>query len=214
MNVAIIIGIVVVAAAVVCFLLRSSGRGAPAAGRAASAPAADDGRRANWLVGWAGEVAGKTYHIGYRTVTIGRAPTNFIQITDSEASRVHCQLTPKKGWLQVVDMGSQNGTMVNGKPVAQGRLEPGGELAIGDAKFIFQIQAAAIRNDAMVQKAIDPSTGKSTVAADGQNLAYVIESVLRETDGDMAAAAKKLGIEESILRRIAAEKGVGASPNR
>lgn len=88
------IAVAVVVAAVVSWRRGQNGGAEPAA-----APATEvAGRSLNRLVGKAGAVAGQTFHIGYRTVTIGRGTTNFIQVTDEDASRKPCQLTPREGW--------------------------------------------------------------------------------------------------------------------
>jgi pSer/pThr/pTyr-binding forkhead associated (FHA) protein len=57
-------------------------------------------------------------------------------IKSSQVSRKHCELFEKKGLLLVKDLGSSNGTFVNGKKVKdQLVLEPGAELMIGQVKF-------------------------------------------------------------------------------
>ncbi|MDD3654732.1 MAG: FHA domain-containing protein [Desulfotomaculaceae bacterium] len=38
-------------------------------------------------------------------------------MTDKEVSRTHCELSLQRGFINIVDLGSQNGTMVNGVPI-------------------------------------------------------------------------------------------------
>ena len=53
-----------------------------------------------------------------KVITIGRAPDNDIVIDDPEVSRNHLQLIQKdNGMVSVVDLGSANGTYVNGKKI-------------------------------------------------------------------------------------------------
>jgi predicted component of type VI protein secretion system len=64
--------------------------------------------------------------------TVGRHDSCHIRIKSSQVSRKHCELFEKKGILLVKDLGSANGTIVNGKKVEGQRvLEPGDELTLG-----------------------------------------------------------------------------------
>src|SRR5947209_20234456 len=64
--------------------------------------------------------------------TIGRHDDCQLRIKSSQVSRKHCEVFEKKGLLLVKDLGSSNGTLVNGKKVQGQRvLEPGDELTIG-----------------------------------------------------------------------------------
>ena len=64
--------------------------------------------------------------------TVGRQDECQIRIKSSQVSRRHCELFEKKGMLLVKDLGSSNGTFVNGKKIqGQQVLEPGDELMVG-----------------------------------------------------------------------------------
>lgn len=68
--------------------------------------------------------------------TVGRREVCQLRIKSSQVSRKHCQFFEKKGLLLVKDLGSSNGTFVNGKRVEDQRvLEPGDELTIGGVKL-------------------------------------------------------------------------------
>ena len=68
--------------------------------------------------------------------TIGRQDDCHLRIKSSSVSRKHCELFEKKGMLLVKDLGSSNGTIVNGKKISgQQVLEPGDELTIGGIKL-------------------------------------------------------------------------------
>lgn len=68
--------------------------------------------------------------------TVGRHDDCTVRIKSSQVSRKHCELFEKKGTLIVKDLGSANGTYVNGKRVqGQQVLEPGDELTIGGIKL-------------------------------------------------------------------------------
>src|SRR5262249_25084525 len=65
----------------------------------------------------------------------GRGPECDLQFASPKVSRLHCCLALAGGCLLVRDLGSTNGTRVNGLPVREGRLDEGDELAVGDLSF-------------------------------------------------------------------------------
>lgn len=186
---------------------RTLPKGADAVSNAATAPRKSD-IKVNWLIGIGGCVDGQAFLVGHRMVTIGRNPTNFIQVTDEEASRTHTQITPRDGFLQVVDMNSRNGTLIDGKPVTQGRLMPGQALRVGDAIFRFHLTGDFERDASLERKEADAMKFASTIKADGQNLLSMLQATLEEAGGDFEVAAKELGIDANVLRHLTAQKGM------
>ncbi len=74
--------------------------------------------------------------LGDGVTTVGRQDDCQLRIKSSQVSRKHCELFEKKGLLLVKDLGSSNGTFVNGKRIQDQRvLEPGDELTIGGVKL-------------------------------------------------------------------------------
>jgi hypothetical protein len=85
-----------------------------------------------------------TIRLGDGVTTVGRHDDCQLRIKSSQVSRRHCELFEKKGLLLVKDLGSSNGTFVNGKKVVDQRvLEPGDELTVGQVTFKVQKAAAA-----------------------------------------------------------------------
>jgi predicted component of type VI protein secretion system len=83
-----------------------------------------------------GRGTSQTIRLADGVTTVGRQDGCQLQIRSSQVSRKHCELFEKKGLLLVRDLGSSNGTFVNGKKIAdQFVLEPGAELTIGSVKF-------------------------------------------------------------------------------
>ncbi len=58
-----------------------------------------------------------------------------VVIDHSSISKVHCALARTDGLLFLRDLGSTNGTRVNGQRVTRGALLPGDELAVANVKF-------------------------------------------------------------------------------
>ena len=74
-------------------------------------------------------------------VTVGRAPDCDVSLHDHLLSRHHCRLAPSDdGWV-LTDLGSKNGTIVQGKPVTQHVLQDGESFTIGRVKVRFRAAA-------------------------------------------------------------------------
>jgi DNA-binding NtrC family response regulator len=78
------------------------------------------------------------------TVEIGRSRSCLISLGDQKASRLHATLTWDGTTLLLKDLGSTNGTLVNGKRV-QGEilLKSGDEIAVGAATVVVGLTAPA-----------------------------------------------------------------------
>ncbi len=74
-----------------------------------------------------------TFTLGNAPQTIGRSANNGIVINDAEISRRHAQLTPQAGNFVLEDLGSTNGTFVNGSRLNQPTvLQHGDSVEFGD----------------------------------------------------------------------------------
>jgi hypothetical protein len=74
------------------------------------------------------------------TITVGRAASNDLVLADAAVSRQHARLEPGADGWQVVDLGSMNGTWVNGTRVRQSAVAPGDEVAFGGARFTVVVR--------------------------------------------------------------------------
>ena len=68
--------------------------------------------------------------------TIGRSTGAEFIVEAALVSRLHCQLTATADSLQVKDLGSTNGTFVNGKRVSAAELKDGDTLSIGRVDLV------------------------------------------------------------------------------
>lgn len=71
-------------------------------------------------------------------LTVGRLPDCEIQLTDPNVSRRHAQLRRQGESVTIIDLGSTNGTKVNGVPVRQHRLIPGDVITVGMTSLRFE----------------------------------------------------------------------------
>ncbi|MGW3359011.1 FHA domain-containing protein [Streptomyces bungoensis] len=71
-----------------------------------------------------------------RTVLIGRAPESDLVVDDLTVSRRHAELRARAGGgHEIADLGSHNGTYLNGRPVTLAPVGPGDIIGIGHSAF-------------------------------------------------------------------------------
>ncbi len=82
--------------------------------------------------------AGTTYPL-FPLTTLGRAPTNTIPIPDETASLEHVRLAlqGRQWWLE--DLGSRNGTSLNGIPLTEATVLSSGDV-IGVGRVLFRVE--------------------------------------------------------------------------
>jgi len=71
-------------------------------------------------------------------VTIGRLPECEVPLNDQNVSRRHAEVRKEGDEFVVVDLGSTNGTKVNGTRVQQQRLSDGDEITVGSSTLRFE----------------------------------------------------------------------------
>ncbi|HEX8700400.1 MAG TPA: FHA domain-containing protein [Myxococcaceae bacterium] len=84
-----------------------------------------------------GKDAGKEFLFEQDSVLIGRTPECDVVLYDAGVSRRHCRIFSEGDGYIVEDMGSANGTKVNGAPVKTKPLTDGDQLTLGPVVFAF-----------------------------------------------------------------------------
>ena len=75
-------------------------------------------------------------------LVLGRGPEADLRLDDPRASRRHARVIVCDGAVRVSDLGSRNGTRLNGEPLAGGRaLEAGDVISIGEVVIVAQFRA-------------------------------------------------------------------------
>jgi len=76
--------------------------------------------------------------LGEDVVTFGRRPESTVVLADPNASRAHAEVRPQGAGHVLVDLGSTNGTRVNGARVSSHVLQDGDEIMFGNTRILFE----------------------------------------------------------------------------
>ena len=82
---------------------------------------------------------GERVSLAEGTVTIGRAAGCTLMLDDRNVSRNHAEIRPSGPGHAIVDLGSTNGTLVNGMRVASHQLQPGDQITLGSTVLWYQL---------------------------------------------------------------------------
>ena len=97
------------------------------------------------LIVASGHQAGTRYAVTSEVVTVGRHPDSDIFLDDITVSRHHVELTASSAGYDIKDVGSLNGTYLNGQRLedSEAFLTNGDELQIGKFKLLYLVSSSA-----------------------------------------------------------------------
>ena len=142
------------------------------------------------------------FQISKDKITIGRSNNNDLTLIDNTVSRCHTEIQKVKSYYFLVDLGSYNGTRVNGKSIQKVSLKHGDEIKVGSTKLTFLINSnipgkaadsvvlttekdSAVSGQQIVRSSPFEHHGKS------QELLFPLDSKDEERRGKTDFAAKK-----------------------
>ncbi len=130
------------------------------------------------LVIVAGPGEGRAFALGERSV-IGRQAGCDLQLADNTVSRHHAVIVEEKGEYYVEDLGSSNGTYVNGHEVRRARLRHGDTIKLSHAVLAFRDEpthhtsVAVVPTETRHSAVVDPEDAVASLMREGT----AIESV-------------------------------------
>ncbi len=89
-----------------------------------------------------------TFDLSAVSVIVGRAPTADLPVVDPTVSRRHAQILSDENGLTVHDLGSSNGTFVNGNKIDTAPIVPGDVIAFGKVNFRLEGEATKVQTAA------------------------------------------------------------------
>ena len=81
---------------------------------------------------------GRRVQLGDQPAVIGRLPDCAVSLADAQVSRRHAEVRPAGEGFAVADLGSMNGTTVNGVAVRERELVDGDEIGVGSTTIRFE----------------------------------------------------------------------------
>ena len=80
-------------------------------------------------------------------LAIGRDASNDVVLGDPNVSRFHAEVVRTNGTMELRDLGSRNGTRLNGQITNRAPLGPGSEIGVGPFRLLFDGQTFLARDD-------------------------------------------------------------------
>lgn len=124
---------------------------------------------------------------------VGRSEEAKFRIQQDRVSRKHCEFFEQDGGVYLRDLGSTNGTFLNGELIetsAKVPLEPGSVVKVGSLEFRVEFDAAGPA--AAPHKAVEEAAGDKTVgvaeAADSEHLSIEHQEIERRVEPAQAPA--------------------------
>ncbi len=71
-------------------------------------------------------------------LSVGTSSKNDLVLSDKTVSRRHCEISVRNERYLLRDLESTNGTELNGTPVVEAFLSPGGRIRVGDTEMVFE----------------------------------------------------------------------------
>lgn len=141
----------------------------------------------------------ETYPLTSDRVTLGRSINTHVRLMDKMASREHCEILRMGDRFVLRDLGSSNGTFINGKSLSEKVLEWGDKITIGETVLIFFQDSTG-------------SEGETEVSVSGQISDDTKSFFLPAADVDVCAASE--GEEAGEYAHLMYEVGTALLPKR
>jgi pSer/pThr/pTyr-binding forkhead associated (FHA) protein len=84
-----------------------------------------------------GTERGTVFPLILKETLLGRIDSNHLVIDDKSVSRVHARLLLEHDGVYVEDLGSKQGTLVNGARITRARLRDGDEITLGEVALVY-----------------------------------------------------------------------------
>jgi transcriptional regulator with GAF, ATPase, and Fis domain len=157
------------------------------------------------LVTIAGPLRDQTFPVNEPELSIGREASNQISIRDNALSRRHCLIRKQGSHFTIRDLGSYNGTLVNGVPIQEHMLEEGDRISVGNSLFAFLV------SDKSAAPGLEPAefndahiAGGATIELRREDALYLNAAKLESVSPPMARLAHDLDALLKISSKITA----------
>ncbi|MFP6766793.1 MAG: ATP-binding protein [Planctomycetaceae bacterium] len=156
---------------------------------------------------------GTRFQIGRRRAGVGRGADNAVRLPDSEASRFHAAIEWAESGFVLSDLGSVNGTFLNGAQIDRQRIVDGDQFQVGQTVLLFRVVGAGsgktlpvdlvggTEDRPSIESSVDPPGVRSPTAATETGSKNSAESLVGRSS-DLAGVAEST--EAEALASLAA----------
>jgi pSer/pThr/pTyr-binding forkhead associated (FHA) protein len=102
----------------------------------------------------------RSFPVSREMTIIGRREDCDLRIPLGDVSRKHCRMIREADSLRIEDLGSSNGTYVNGQRVQEAILQPGDTVRVGPVLFVLQVDGVPADDE------LQPNEGVAAAASD------------------------------------------------
>lgn len=142
----------------------------------------------------------RSFSIARDMTVIGRREDCDLRIPLGEVSRKHCRLVRDGDALKLEDLGSSNGTFLNGQRVQEAQLNPGDTIQVGPVVFVLQVDG--VPSDEELQPVTMESQAEAAVAAPSNDDATLEPADLGMHEAEEAPASRGNGSGEGDLEEL------------
>jgi len=114
------------------------------------------------LSGLTGQYSGQEFPLEPGEHSIGRGEDSTMQLLDPRVSRTHARLIVARGACRVEDLGSTDGTYLNGERVTEASLKDGDKLRFGGSVFLFHAPVPAPARQVEIPTLLDADASAPT----------------------------------------------------
>jgi pSer/pThr/pTyr-binding forkhead associated (FHA) protein len=114
-----------------------------------------------------------------RQIVIGRSSELDMVLVEDMVSRKHAKITVANGKITIEDLGSTNGTFVNGEKVKQARLKEGDRILIGTSilKLVHLGEESSHIDDRLVKQRLEEAAVQAAKTSKGSSMTGKIDEV-------------------------------------
>ena len=136
------------------------------------------------LIAVGGNLSGTRFPLGAHELRVGRSPEAEIRLQESAAAWDHCIVRPAAGGHCVMDRESESGTFVNGRRIAECRLESGDRITVGDTVLLYR-QAGGEASRSLLQACSLLFLFRALATTENEGYRETIEAQLTELLSEM-----------------------------
>ncbi len=148
-----------------------------------------------YFIKYSDETGPKTHEFSSGELILGRAPDCQVVLKDFGISRQHAKLIADPGGVRIMDLGSKNGTKINGNLITQAPLREGDKFSLGSLEILFGKTA-----EAKVAFDDEPIEASGTIVRSVGDLSKLLAVESKPKPGQTASAVSEIARANQILK--------------